>query len=83
MYARNASFTVNPVKVIVTESQYLITDQLNENITYYWRVWPYNESQTGAGYSPTQNFVAGTGVGVNEIKDISGYGLSPILVSGR
>jgi hypothetical protein len=83
MYARNAAFTVNPVKAIVSESQYLITQQLTENITYYWRVWPYNESQTGAGYNATQNFIAGTGVGVNEIKDISGYGLSPNPVSGQ
>jgi len=82
MYARNASFTVNPVKEIVTESQYLITAQLSENITYYWRVWPYNESMTGAGYSTTQNFVAGTGVGVNEIREITGYALSPNPVTG-
>jgi len=77
IYDRFASFTFNPVKTIVTSSELLITDQLTENVTYYWKVWPYNESQTGAGYSPAQNFRAVTGVGVNEIREITGYSLSP------
>ena len=82
MYARNSSFTLNPVKEIVTASEYVITETLNENINYYWRVWPYNESMTGAGYSVTQTFKAGLGVGINEIREISGYSLSPNPVTG-
>ncbi|HQW03847.1 MAG TPA: T9SS type A sorting domain-containing protein, partial [Saprospiraceae bacterium] len=82
MYARNSSFTLNPFKEIVTASEYVITETLNENINYYWRVWPYNESMTGAGYSVTQTFKAGLGVGINEIREISGYSLSPNPVTG-
>lgn len=77
MYDRFSSFTFNPTKVIVSNSELLITDELSENVTYYWRVWPYNESQTGAGYSQTQNFRAATGTGINEIRDITDYTLSP------
>ena len=75
IYARNASFTINPKKVIVNASSYTIPDVLNVGDTYYWKVWPYNESQTGAMYSPTQNFKVGEGV--NEISDVTGYNIQP------
>jgi len=74
---RFASFTFNPQKYFVTESTLTLIDGLTEDKPYYWKVWPYNESQTGAMYSPTQNFIVGTGVGVNEIKEINEYALSP------
>lgn len=77
IYDRFQSFTFNPVKVIVSASELLITTALNENTVYYWKVWPYNESKTGAGYSATQNFRAATGTGVNDIREISGYTLHP------
>lgn len=77
IYDRFASFTFNPVKTIVSSSELLITNTLTENVTYYWKVWPYNESMTGAGYSPTQNFRAVTGTGVNELREINEYSLSP------
>src|SRR5690606_34487783 len=51
------------------------------NVTYYWKVWPFNESQTGAGYSSTQNFVVGTGVNVNEIHEVSAVQIVPNPVS--
>ncbi len=74
---RFASFTFNPQKYFVDESTLTIIDGLTEGIKYYWKVWPYNESQTGALYSPAQNFIVGTGVGVNEIKEINHYSLYP------
>ncbi|HJW28987.1 MAG TPA: zinc-dependent metalloprotease, partial [Saprospiraceae bacterium] len=77
IYAKNASFTINPVKTITTASELPIAASLSVGSTYYWKVWPYNESQTGAMYSATQNFVVGTGSGVNEIGDITEYGLIP------
>ncbi len=77
IYDRFASFTFNPVKVIVYASEYTIPDALVDGTKYYWKVWPYNESQTNAMYSATQNFVAGTGVGINEISDVQDFSLSP------
>jgi hypothetical protein len=77
IYDRFASFTFNPQKLIVTSSEYVIPGPLTDNITYFWKVWPFNESMTDAGYSATQSFKVGTGVGVNEIHDISDYALTP------
>ncbi len=82
IYDRFQSFTFNPQKAIVTSSEYLITEDLAEDATYYWKVWPYNESQTGAGYSATQNFKASLGTAVNDIREITGHTLSPNPVSG-
>ncbi len=82
IYDRFMSFTFNPKKAIVTSSEYLITDALSEDVTYYWKVWPYNESQTDAGYSATQSFKASTGTAVNDIREITGYTLSPNPVRG-
>lgn len=77
IYDRFASFTFSPVKTIVRQSQLTIPGPLTENVTYYWKVWPYNESQTDAMYSATQNFKVGTGTGVNEITQVQDYALSP------
>lgn len=73
---RFQSFTFNPQKYFVDESQLLI-DSLTLLTTYYWKVWPYNETRTCAGYSAVQNFKVGIGTGVNEIGDIEKYVLSP------
>ena len=75
-------FTNNPQKYFVTESE-LIIQELPENVVFYWKVWPYNESQTGAGYSPTQTFKVGMGTGVNEIEEINDYVLSPNPAEGN
>lgn len=73
---RFASFTFNPQKYFTYESE-LNIGELPLGVTYYWKVWPYNESQTGAGYSATQNFKVGEGTGVNDISDINDYVLNP------
>lgn len=73
---RLPSFTLGPQRFIVDESHLLI-DQLIPGIKYYWKVWPYNESQTGAGYGPAESFFVGLGVGVNEISDINAYAVLP------
>ena len=77
VYDRFASFTFDPVKTIVSSSELVIAAELELNRTYYWKVWPYNESMTGAGYSAPQNFKVGTGTAVNEIRDISDFALTP------
>lgn len=77
IYDRFASFTFNPVKTIVTTSELEIAEELTEDVTYYWKVWPFNESMTDAGYSAAQNFRATNSVGVNEIREIDSYALNP------
>ncbi|MGB3079097.1 MAG: zinc-dependent metalloprotease [Saprospiraceae bacterium] len=81
LFAQNNSFTINPHKYFSTSSQLTIDIDLPAGATIYWKVWPYNESQTGAMYSATQTFKVGTGVGVNEIKEINAYTISPNPVS--
>ncbi len=73
---RFVSFTFNPTRVIVAESQYIM-DELTEGAIFHWKVWPYNESQTDAGFSAPQNFRVGMGTGVNEIEDISDFSITP------
>ena len=77
---RNQSFSINPKRYIVTESQ-VIVDELPSNIIHYWKVYPYNESQTCANFSPTQNFRTGLGTGINEITEINEFSLAPNPVS--
>ena len=77
IYDRFSNFSFNPTKVFTTNSQYVIPGPLVDGQTFYWKVWPYNESQTGAMYSATQNFQVGEGTGINEIKDIQEYALTP------
>ncbi|MEO7926257.1 MAG: T9SS type A sorting domain-containing protein [Saprospiraceae bacterium] len=81
LVARNQTFTQSPQKLFSLLSMVTIPGGLTTGVTYYWKVWPYNESQTGAMYSATQNFVVGTGVGVNDIKEINSYSLDPNPVS--
>lgn len=77
IYDRFSSFTFDPVKTIVSASEFVITDALLLDKPYYWKVWPYNESMTDAGYSATQNFKVGTGTAVNEIRNINDFALTP------
>jgi hypothetical protein len=73
---RLQSFTFTPQRFFVDES-HVVIDALLPGVTYFWKVWPYNESQTGEGYSAAESFVVGTGVGVNEISDINAYAILP------
>lgn len=83
IYDRFQTFTFNPTKVFTLNSQYTIPGPLGEGQTIYWKVWPYNESRTGAMYSATQNFRVGLGSGINEIGDIQDYQLNPNPVASQ
>lgn len=76
IYDRFPSFTNNPQKTIVTESE-LTIPELTDNATYYWKVWPFNESQTYAEYSETQNFKVGMNTAVNDIRQVTDYLVYP------
>ena len=75
MVARNSSFSLNVQTFLTTQSQVII-DELPVQ-TYYWKVFPFNESRTCAGFSPTQSFKVSGGTGINEIGDINEYMLFP------
>jgi hypothetical protein len=73
---RFSTFTLTPQTFIVNESN-LVIPELEANRTYYWKVWPFNESFTGAGYSATENFVTGLSSSVNEISSVEEFNLYP------
>jgi hypothetical protein len=50
---------------------------LSVNLTYYWRVWPYNESQTGARWAATQNFHTGEPSAVKTISSVESLEVCP------
>lgn len=77
IYDRFPTFTNSPKKFIVNESQLIIDEELVLNVNYYWKVWPFNESQTYAEYSETQNFKVGMNTSINDIQQITDYLVYP------
>jgi hypothetical protein len=73
---RFSSFTSAPKRTIVTGSS-IVLDELTSGARYYWKVWPFNESQTGAGWSETQSFIVGTTSAVNEISSVESFDVYP------
>ena len=77
---RFSSFTLTPKRYIVDESEFVLED-LEANRTYYWRVWPFNESQTGAGWGETESFLTGVSSGVIQIASVEDFSIFPNPVS--
>jgi hypothetical protein len=73
---RFATFSFQPTRFVVEESNVII-DELTPGVRYYWKVWPFNESQTGAGYSGVQQFIAGMSSSVNEIPQVEYFNVYP------
>lgn len=73
---RSSSFTFVPKRFRVQES-FLTIDELTPNVNYFWKVWPYNESVTGAGWGPTQTFRTGLSSGVKEISSVNRFDVFP------
>ena len=74
--ARNSAFSITPQRVIVSES-FLTIEALTPNVNYFWRVWPFNQSQTGAGWAPTQVFHTGLSSGVKTITTVDRFDVFP------
>jgi Secretion system C-terminal sorting domain len=73
---RFSSFTSAPQRILVGESG-IVLDELKKDVRYFWKVWPFNESQTGAGWSATQSFMVGLTSSVNEISSVEDYNVYP------
>ena len=73
---RSATFSLVPRRFWASES-FLTVDGLSPNLTYYWRVWPFNESRTGAGWSPSQSFHTGEVSAVSTIHSVSRLDIFP------
>ena len=77
---RFSTFSLEPERYIVEGSSFEI-EELEANRTYYWKVWPYNETQTDAGWSETQNFKTGTSTAVRTIPGVTHFDTYPNPVS--
>jgi len=76
------SFTT---QVILENSKNDITipGEFEPGVDYAWRVYPYNVSSTGAGWSETFRFTAGDLVNVETIKEISSFELYPNILTNQ
>lgn len=73
---RFSSFTSAPQRFVVSESRVEL-EELSSGSRYYWKVWPFNESQTGAGWSETMSFIVGSTSAVNEIASVEEFDVYP------
>ncbi len=65
------------------ESNVLIEDPFISDTEYFWRVYPYNQSSTGYGWSSTATFTSGPVTSVNEISEISSFELFPNVLNAQ
>ncbi len=73
---RSSSFSFGPQRFLVSES-FLTVEGLVPNSTYYWKIWPFNESQTGAGWAATQHFHTGEASAVESIPSVQQFDIYP------
>ncbi|MDX1409376.1 MAG: T9SS type A sorting domain-containing protein, partial [Saprospiraceae bacterium] len=73
---RFSTFSLEPERYIVEGSSFEI-EELEANRTYYWKVWPFNETQTDAGWAETQSFETGTATAVRTIAGVEQFDAYP------
>ena len=77
------SFTT---QVILDEgvNQVSIEGEFEPGVEYVWRIYPYNQTSTGANWSEVFTFTAGELVSVETIEEISSFELYPnVLTTGN
>jgi hypothetical protein len=60
-----------------------ITGEFEAGVDYIWRVYPYNEVSTGAGFSETFTFTTGAFVNVETIEEVSSFELYPNVLTNH
>ena len=80
--AREVTGFSSGTRVIVDggKSEVSITAPFIENAEYIWRVYPYNQYDTGFNWSEEFSFFAGSATSVATINEIASYELYPNLV---
>jgi hypothetical protein len=80
----SSSFNVLPIRVIAQTNSILITDLLQSNKTYKWRIYPFNEYNTCAAPSTNSSFTTNTQTEVNDMSDIATWVVKPNpIVAGQ
>ena len=72
-------------RVMITNSEagVLIDEPFLPNTEYQWRIYPYNQSSTGYGFSETFFFTTSPAVSVAQIEEVESFEIIPSLVSNQ
>jgi len=83
-FARFSNFTASTRVMIENgQSDILIEEPFISDTDYFWRIYPYNQSSTGYGWSDTFSFTTGPLTSVNEITEISSFEIFPNVLSSQ
>ena len=75
---RVATFTLNPIRIVVAGANSRTVTTLEANRTYFWRVRPYNAYRTCALSTPMATFKTNANVvATQEITDLNEWTVSP------
>jgi len=78
-----AGFSAATRVMVSGTNDILIDEPFLPNRTYIWRIYPYNESSTGYGFSKIFRFKSGPITSVATIKEVSSFDIYPNLVSNQ
>ena len=79
--SRTPAFTGLQTITLVADETTLLVEDLLEDISYFWRVRPYNEYSTCRGFSAIGTFKTNETVSVNTISFVNSWSVSPNPVS--
>lgn len=65
------------------ESQVLIDEPFLPNTEYQWRIYPYNQTSTGYGFSETFTFTTGLSTSVAQLEEVNSFDIIPNLVNNQ
>ncbi len=72
-------------RILLTDGQNDLT--INEpffpDTEYQWRIYPYNQSSTGYGFSETFFFTTGSVTSVAQLKEVDSFEIIPNIVNNR
>lgn len=84
-YSRTLGGFSGGSRVILTngQSSILIEEPFLPNTTYQWRIYPYNQTSTGFGFSDPIFFTSGTVTSVAQLEEVDSFDIIPNLVSNQ
>ncbi|MEL7424557.1 MAG: zinc-dependent metalloprotease [Bacteroidota bacterium] len=81
--SRLSSFPPALTSTYLTQDPSLVTDELDDGRTYYWRVRGFNEVNTCSDYSTVESFIVEHPTSTNELEQIGSWMISPQPLTRR
>lgn len=75
--------TATRIFISGSQNEILINEPLIPNTEYQWRIYPYNQTSTGYGFSETFTFRTGSLTSVSVIDEVNSFEIYPNLVSNQ